>query len=49
MVVQVAEVKSKVQRINPVTNQDEHLQLFGELVSLEQQARALREQASGGL
>jgi DNA primase len=45
----IAEVKSKVQRINPVTNQDEHLQLFGELVSLEQQARALREQASGGL
>ena len=45
----IADVKSKVQRINPVTNQDEHLQLFGELVSLEQQARALREQASGGL
>jgi len=45
----IADVKSKLQRINPVTNQDEHLQLFGELVSLEQQARALREQASGGL
>jgi DNA primase len=45
----IAEVKSKVQRINPVTSQDEHLQLFGELVSLEQQARALRERASGGL
>ena len=43
----IREVKSKVQRINPVTNQDEHLQLFGELVSLEQHARALREQASG--
>jgi DNA primase len=45
----IAEVKSRVQRINPVTNQDEHLQLFGELVSLEQHARALRDQASGGL
>jgi DNA primase len=45
----IAEVKSRVQRINPVTNQDEHLQLFGELVSLEQHARALREQALGGL
>lgn len=45
----IAEVKSRVQRVNPVTNQDEHLQLFGELVSLEQHARALRDQASGGL
>jgi DNA primase len=45
----IAEVKSRVQRINPVTDQDEHLHLFGELVSLEQHARALREQAAGGL
>jgi DNA primase len=45
----IRDVKSKVQRVNPVTNQDEHLQLFGELVSLEQHARALREQAVGGL
>jgi DNA primase len=45
----VGEVKSRLQRVNPVTNQDEHLQLFGELVSLEQHARALREQTSGGL
>jgi DNA primase len=45
----VADVKSRLQRVNPVTNQDEHLQLFGELVSLEQHARALREQTSGGL
>jgi DNA primase len=43
----IRELKSRLQRINPVTNQDEHLQLFGELVSLEQHARALREQASG--
>ena len=45
----VADVKSRLQRVNPVTNQEEHLQLFGELVSLEQHARALREQTSGGL
>lgn len=45
----VADVKSRLQRVNPVTNQDEHFQLFGELVSLEQHARALREQTSGGL
>jgi DNA primase len=45
----IAEVKSKLQRINPVTNQEQHLQLFGELVSLEQHARALQEQAVGGV
>lgn len=45
----IADVKSRLQRVNPVTNADEHLHLFGELVSLEQHARALREQALGGL
>jgi len=45
----IAELKSKLQRINPVTSQDQHFQRFGELVSLEQQARGLREQALGGL
>jgi DNA primase len=45
----IGDVKSRLQRVNPVTNQDEHFQLFGELVSLEQHARALREQTSGGL
>jgi DNA primase len=45
----VAEVKSRLQRVNPVTSQDEHFQLFGELVTLEQHARALREQTSGGI
>jgi DNA primase len=45
----IREVKSKLQRINPVSNQDDHLTLFGELVSLEQHARALRDQAAGGL
>jgi DNA primase len=45
----IVDVKSRLQRMNPVTNQDEHFQLFGELVSLEQHARALREQTSGGV
>jgi DNA primase len=44
----IRELKSKIQRINPVTHVDDHLRLFGELISLEQQARALREQAAGG-
>jgi DNA primase len=45
----IADAKSRLQRVNPVTNQEEYNQLFGELVSLEQHARALREQTSGGL
>jgi DNA primase len=45
----IADLKSKLQRLNPVANSDEHLRLFGELVSLEQHARALRNQAAGGL
>jgi DNA primase len=43
----IQELKSKLQRLNPVTHTDEHLRLFGELVPLEQHARALREQAVG--
>jgi DNA primase len=45
----IRDLKSKVQRVNPVTNKDEYLALAGELFSLEQHARALREQAVGGL
>ncbi|GAB3160247.1 DNA primase [Micromonospora sonneratiae] len=45
----IANLKSKVQRVNPVANKDEYFALFGELLSLEQHARALREQAAGGL
>jgi DNA primase len=45
----IADLKSKLQRLNPVEHADEHLLLFGELVSLEQHARALRNQAAGGL
>jgi DNA primase len=45
----IRDLKSKVQRLNPVSNQDEYLALAGELFSLEQHARALRDQAVGGL
>jgi DNA primase len=43
------ELKSRVQRLNPIKHKDEYLALAGELFSLEQHARALREQAVGGL
>lgn len=46
---QVAELKSKVQRVNPVTEKQTYLSLAAELFSLEQHARALRERATGAL
>jgi DNA primase len=45
----IAEVKSKLQRMNPVEEGEDYHRLFGDLLSLEQHARALREQTSGGL
>ncbi|MBA3489641.1 MAG: DNA primase, partial [Longispora sp.] len=45
----IAELKSKVQRLNPVEHKDEYLRLAAELFALEQQARGLREQAVGSL
>ena len=45
----IRDLKSKIQRINPVVHKDEYFALAGDLVSLEQQARALRDQAIGGL
>jgi DNA primase len=44
----IKDLKSKVQRVNPVAHKDEYLALAGELFSLEQHARALRDQAAGG-
>jgi DNA primase len=44
----IRDVKSRMQRMNPVVHKDEYLALAGELFSLEQHARALREQAAGG-
>jgi DNA primase len=45
---QIADVKSRLQRMNPVERTDAYNKLFGELVALEQHRRALRERAVGG-
>lgn len=44
---QIAEVKSKLQRMSPVDNPDEYHALFGDLVAMEQYRRSLLAQASG--
>jgi DNA primase len=45
----IAEVKSRLQRINPVEASAEYNRLFGELVAFEAHRRALRERAIGTL
>jgi DNA primase len=45
----VANLKSKLQRMNPVESPDEYTKAFGQLLALEQEARSLRERAMGGL
>jgi DNA primase len=45
---QVTALKSKLQRINPQEQPDEHARLFGELIALESYRRNLRERAIGG-
>ncbi|WP_020574510.1 DNA primase [Actinopolymorpha alba] len=45
----IADVKSRLQRTNPVDQTDAYNKMFGELVALEQHRRALRERAVGGL
>lgn len=44
---QIAEVKSKLQRMSPAEQGDEYHALFGDLVALEAYRRSLLEQASG--
>ncbi|MEQ4205744.1 DNA primase [Actinopolymorpha sp. B9G3] len=46
---QIADVKSRLQRMNPVEQTEAYNKLFGELVALEQHRRALRDRAIGGL
>jgi DNA primase len=46
---QIKAVRSRLQRLNPLEQPDEHNRLFGELVALEQQSRGLREQALGAV
>jgi DNA primase len=43
----VAALKSKLQRINPIEQAEEHARLFGELIALESLRRGLRERAIG--
>ncbi|OBG72222.1 MULTISPECIES: DNA primase [unclassified Mycobacterium] len=45
---QIAEVKSKLQRMSPIEQGDEYHALFGDLVAMEAYRRSLLEQASGG-
>ncbi|MFA5709557.1 MAG: DNA primase [Mycolicibacterium sp.] len=44
---QIAELKSKLQRMSPVEQGDEYHALFGDLVAMEAYRRSLLEQASG--
>lgn len=44
---QIAEVKSKLQRMSPIDHSDEYHALFGDLVAMEAYRRSLLEQASG--
>jgi DNA primase len=44
----IADVKSRLQRTNPVEHATEYNRMFGELVALEQHRRNLRERAIGG-
>lgn len=43
---EVSQLKIKLQRVNPVDNQDEYMRLFGQLVNLEQHARSLKNQVT---
>jgi len=45
----VEALKSRLQRTNPVEQATDYNRMFGELVALEQQRRALRDRAIGGL
>jgi DNA primase len=44
---EIAAVKSKLQRMNPVQQQTQYNQLFGDLVGLEQRRKALLDRAAG--
>jgi DNA primase len=46
---QIAAVKGKLQRMNPVESADEYMKAFKQLMDLEQLAISLRKRATGGL
>ncbi|WP_343900338.1 hypothetical protein [Nocardioides aquaticus] len=43
----IAEVKSRLQRTNPVEHPAEYNRMFGELAALEQHRRQLRDRMAG--
>ncbi|KHD76011.1 DNA primase [Actinoplanes utahensis] len=45
VMARIQDIKSKIQRMNPVKNRDEYFALAGELFPLEQHAKALRQAA----
>ena len=45
----ITDVKSRLQRLNPLEDQADYNRMFGELVALEQHRRTLRERAIGAL
>jgi len=44
----VAEIKSRLQRTNPIDEAETYNRMFGELIALEQQLRGLRDRSLGG-
>ncbi|MGH3761794.1 DNA primase [Actinophytocola sp.] len=46
---QIADLKSRLQRLSPMEDADSYRTLFGDLVALENWHKALREQATGGM
>ena len=46
---QIAEIKSRLQRMNPITDAEEYRSAFGDLVAFEEYHRGLVKQASGAL
>ena len=46
---QIAAIKSRLQRLNPVTEQGDYNKMFGDLVALEQRRKVLSGPAADGL
>ncbi|WP_460496102.1 DNA primase [Glycomyces tarimensis] len=46
---EVADLKRRLQRVNPSTDKDEYMSLFGKLMGLEQHVRSLRDQAANAV
>ena len=44
---EIAAIKSRLQRMNPVAEQAEYNRMFGDLIALEQRRKVLIERAAG--